>query len=271
MAAVAIPSGALFAREGSARSSGRRTATSRPTRSKTKTLRAKAQGSDTVYMPDGTHLHPNSLVDDGHGHSHNDPKTKNAVSRAAVTTDAETADPTTPQQARAAADDAAEQRRQSEPKLSSVPVAAARTATPTNRYNMFNSCYGLQSVKTGRWLTDSNVPTFAAASENDGAPFYFKPTALGRYLLYSADRRYLDGGYATAGYAASPGPSNDWVVQMPKSGQFTFQIPGKGYLTDGASNATITGTRRSSGCTSAAAARSSPRSARTCPATRSPA
>ena len=29
---------------------------------------------------------------------------------------------------------------------------------------------------------------------------------------------------------------------MPKAGQFTFQIPGKGYLTDGAANATITST-----------------------------
>ena len=29
---------------------------------------------------------------------------------------------------------------------------------------------------------------------------------------------------------------------MPKAGQFTFQIPGKGYLTDGASNATVTST-----------------------------
>ena len=35
-------------------------------------------------------------------------------------------------------------------------------ASPTNRYNMFNACYGLQSTTTGRWLTDTNVPTFAA-------------------------------------------------------------------------------------------------------------
>src|SRR4051794_40270691 len=110
-----------------------------------KNTRSAAQGADTIYLADGTHIHPNGLVDDGHGHNHNDPATKNSVSRSAPTTDAETADPTTPQQARLAADDAAQQRNQTEPTLSHVPVSAAQTASPTNRYNMFNSCYGLQS------------------------------------------------------------------------------------------------------------------------------
>src|SRR5689334_19773132 len=82
-----------------------------------KNTTAKSQGADTVYLPDGTHIHPNGLVDDGHAHNHNDPATKNAVSRSATVTDAETADPTTPQQAQAATDDAAQQRTQSEPAL----------------------------------------------------------------------------------------------------------------------------------------------------------
>ena len=129
---------------------------------------AAAQGSGTIYLADGTHIHPNGLVDDGHGHSHNDPATKNSVSRSAPTTDEETADPTTPSQARAAVGAASEQRSQSEPKLSNVPVSAPQAATPTDRYNMFNGCYSLQSARTGRWLTDTNVPTFSAASEGAG-------------------------------------------------------------------------------------------------------
>ena len=213
---------------------------------------AAADEQGTIYLPDGTHIHTTGVVD---GHLRKDPAMKNAVSRAARVTSEETTDPTTPRQARTATEAAATQRSQSEPRLSKVPLSAAQPDSPGDRYNMFNACYGLQSVRTGRWLTDDNVPTFAAASESDASPFYFKPTALGRYLLYSADRRYLDGGSAQAGYASSPGPSGDWVVQMPRSGQFTFQIPGKGYLTDGASNATITGTpspvrlQQRSGCT----------------------
>jgi hypothetical protein len=214
-----------------------------------------AQGSGTIYLADGTHIHPNALTDDGHAHNHNDPATKNAVSRSAPTTDDETADPTTPEQARLAVGAAAAQRDETEPTLSNVPVTPAHAASPTNRYNMFNACYGVQSAKTGRWLTDSNVPTFAAASQNAGTPLYFKPTALGRYMLYSPDRTYLDGGQATAHYASAPSPTSDWVVAMPTAGQFTFQIPGKGYLTDGPSNATISSSptpmklRLRSGCT----------------------
>ena len=198
-----------------------------------------ADENGTIYLPDGTHIHTTGVVD---GHVRKDPVMKNAVSRSARVTSAETTDPTTPQQADTAVRSAARQRVQTEPSLKSAPVAAPQPMTPTDRFNMFNACYGVQSVETGRWLTDANVPTFAAASASGGAPFYFKPTALGRYLLYSADRRYLDGGQATARYAASPGPSNDWVVQMPRAGQFTFQIPGEGYLTDGSSSATITAT-----------------------------
>ncbi len=251
LAAVVVPSGALDGLAAKAGADGYKRAYA----AKAANKQAAAQGSGTVFLADGSHIHPNGLVDDGHGHTHNDPATKNSVSRSAPTTDQETADPTTPEQARLAVGAAADQRDQAEPALSKVPVSPAHTATPTDRYNMFNACYGLQSARTGRWLTDANVPTFAAATQSAGTPLYFKPTALGRYMLFSPDRTYLDGGAATAKYAAGPGPTSDWVVQMPKAGQFTFQIPGKGYLTDGASNATISSTptlvklRLRSGCT----------------------
>ncbi len=241
VAAFVVP-GAFFGTGAAGQADGYKLTYVANAKNKQAAAQAGSQGADTIYLPDGTHIHPNGIVDESQPHNHNDPATKNSVSRAAPTTDAETADPTTPTQARLAVDDAAKQRAQTEPTLSHVPVSAAHTASPTNRYNMFNACYGLQSTRTGRWLTDSNVPTFAAASESAGTPLYFKPSALGRYLLYSPDHRYLDGGAATAAYADAGGPSNDWVVQMPKAGQFTFQIPGKGYLTDGPANATITST-----------------------------
>ena len=46
------------------------------------------RGVGTIFRADGTHTHPNALADDGHSHSHNDPATKNAVSRATLATDA---------------------------------------------------------------------------------------------------------------------------------------------------------------------------------------
>ncbi len=233
-----------------------------------KNERSAAQGSGTIFNADGSHIHTGNL--DGHSHDHSDPRTKNAVSRAAVTTNRETEDPTTPAQARLAVGAAEEQRNEPEPKLSNVPVSATHASSPTNRYNMFNACYGVQSARTSRWLTGATTPAFTASSIGAGAPLYFKPTELGRYMLYSRTKTFLDGGQPAASYAANPGPNSNWVATMPKSGLFRFQIPGKGYLADTGSKATVTSTgtmfrlRLRSGCTP------SPRSAPTSPATRSP-
>ena len=205
-----------------------------------KNERSAAQGSGTIFNADGSHIHAGNL--DGHSHDHSDPRTKNAVSRAAVTTNRETEDPTTPAQARLAVGAAEEQRYETEPKLSNVPVSASHASSPTNRYNMFNACYGVQSARTSRWLTGATTPTFTATSIGAGAPLYFKPTELGRYMLYSRARTFLDGGQPAVSYAANPGPSSNWVATMPKSGLFRFQIPGKGYLADTGSKATVTST-----------------------------
>ena len=120
---------------------------------------------------------------------------------------------------------------------------------------MFNACYGVQSARTSRWLAGATTPAFTATTIGAGAPLYFKPTELGRYMLYSRTKTFLDGGQPAVSYAADPGPSSNWVATMPKSGLFRFQIPGKGYLADTGSKATVTSTgtmfrlRLRSGCT----------------------
>jgi hypothetical protein len=233
--AVTIPSGAL-----SGSSTGPSAGPDGYEKSYTaasRTQRSAAQGSGTVFLADGTHLHPNGVQD---GHDHNDPRTKNSVSRTAPVTDAETADPTTPEQARLAVGAAAAQRTQTEPKLSHVPVSATHASTPTDRYNMFNACYGVQSASTGRWLTGASTPSFTATTMAAGEPLYFKPTTLGRYLLFTRAGTFLDGLLPTVGYAPQPGATNDWVATMPGKGLFSFELPGKGFLTDDAGKATRT-------------------------------
>ncbi len=221
---------------------------------------ANASGKVT----EDSHVPPSGLVTADHevsdhdvsGHDHNDPRTKNSVSRTAPVTDAETADPTTPQQARAATAAAEAQRAEPEPKLSSVPVTSATHApSPTDRYNMFNACYGIQSPRTGRWLTGATTPSFGSSSLGGGEPIYFKPTALGSYLLYSRAGTFLDAGTGSVSYADQPGASADWEATMPRKGMFRLAVPGHGSLTDSAGTATLTsqGTlfrlRLRSGCT----------------------
>lgn len=249
LTAIAVPSGALSGLSGGT-PDGYKKAYAAAASNKV----SAAEGSGTVFRADGSHVHLNG-IDDGHAHNHNDPLTKNAVSRAATVTDSETSDPTTPAQARLAVGAAAEQRAQTEPKLSSVPVSATHAASPTDRYNMFNACYGIQSTQSGRWLAGSTTPTFTAPSIDAGAPLYFKPTDLGSYMLYSREKRFLDGAQPAVTFAASPGATNSWVTTMPRSGEFRFEIQGLGFLTDTATQATLTSTgslfrlRMRSGCT----------------------
>jgi hypothetical protein len=250
LAAVLVPSGALAGITG--QSADRTDAYKKAYVAKARNTQAAAQEPGTVYLPDGTHVHTGAA---GQTHDHNDPRTKNAVSRSAPVTDADTADPTTPSQARLAVSTVEAQRAERPPSLSSVPVRPAHTTTPANRYGMFNACYGLQSTRTGRWLTGATTPAFTASSMAAGAPFYFKPTTLGRYLLYSKARTYLSGAGATAGYASTGSSTSNWVVTMPRKGQFRFGITGKGYLTDAGPAATMTGAgtlvrlRLRAGCT----------------------
>jgi len=173
LAAVVIPSDALSAFEG--KPDGYKKAYAAATNKKT----SGAQAAGTIFLADGTHLHPNGLADD-HGHDHSDPKTKNSISRSAPVTDSATADPTTPEQAALAVGAAEAQRSQTEPKLSNVPVSAAQGSSPTDRYNMFNACYGVQSSRTGRWLTAGTTPAFTATTIGAGEPLYSQPTELGR-------------------------------------------------------------------------------------------
>src|SRR3954452_1950709 len=96
-------------------------------------------------------------------------------------------------------------------------AAPAAAAADNARYELANGCYALtsngQSVGPG--------------------PFFMKPTALGRYMLYTKDRRFFaKTGAKTVGTAAAPGPDADWVVDGT-TGAFT--------LTTGGAKLTATG------------------------------
>lgn len=197
---------------------------------------AKRSDDPVAYNADGTHAHlPGAAT-----HDHNDPATKNSVSRVtAAEADGETSDPTTAEQAAANARAAAEQREQSDPPLTHVPVDPPQPAVPTDRYNLFNACYGLKSTLNQRWLTGT---TFGAADNGAGTPLYFKPTELGRYLLYSPTRTYLarTGLLGTAvGYVNAPGEHDNWTVTQVAPEQFRLFLPGSGYLAASATGAAV--------------------------------
>ncbi|WP_193608609.1 peptidase [Nocardioides lijunqiniae] len=152
-------------------------------------------------------------------HDHHDPATKNAVSRAGeVGTD--TQDPTTAAQRRAGAAYAASQRRLPDPRLTKVSLTGRRTALPRTRYAMAGGCYALSSA--GRYVTRAGSGlALSRVRATRAAPFYFKATDLGSYLVYGARRDFL----SRAGLAGRPSPDADWTVR--KTGAtFTFTLRG---------------------------------------------
>lgn len=196
---------------------------------------AKNAAEPIRFNPDGTHTHlPGTPT-----HDHNNPATKNSVTRVtAAEADGDISDPTSEEQAAANARAAAEQRDQVDPTLTHVPVDPAQPNVPTDRYNLFNACYGLQSTQNHRWLQGTG---FSATALDGGTPLYFKPTELGKYLLYSPTKTFLarPGLLAQLGYIAQAGPRANWTVTQAAPGQFRLFLEGSGYLSVSSTGAAV--------------------------------
>ncbi len=165
-------------------------------------------------------------VDESAPHSHNDPASKNAISRAPASPG--TADTTSARQAVAGAAAVEAQRLEADPTLVSTPSPAPRASVPQDRYAMAGGCYALQSTSNGKWVSRSgsgyaaSAPTIAAAE-----PFHFQATDLGTYLLYGKDATFVSSGllgFISATSRASA--SADWTVERSGSG-FTFALASK--------------------------------------------
>lgn len=150
------------------------------------------------------HAHPAAgtatAVLDGHGHTHDDPTTKNALSRSGEA--AANPDRTTPRQRAASRARVAAQRTQREPRLTPVPLRSPRRKVPESVYAMAGGCYRL-----------------------GGQSLAFRATGLGTYLLHAPDRTFLaaSGADGTT-WAADPSPLADWTARRMGTGRFTFTL-----------------------------------------------
>lgn len=184
----------------------------------------------TAEHPGGAAHSPEAGHDghDGHDHNDNDPATKNLISRDAEA-GAEAHDPTTPAQARANKAAAVAQRNQPVATLAAHPIDAPQPEIPTDRYNLFNGCYALQSTQTQRWVSTGTSPAVNAATPQ-GSGIYFKPTDLGSYMMYTGQQRLFSAANGKVTTITDPGPAANWIVTMPSAGQFRFFHEGAGYL-----------------------------------------
>ncbi|GAB6984176.1 hypothetical protein [Nocardioides pyridinolyticus] len=147
---------------------------------------------------------------------------KNALSRAGELGES-TQDPTSAREKAEAAAYVDGERALPDPELTSVPVTGSRLEHPQNRYALANGCYTLT---------------------RGGEPFFFKPTDLGKYLIYDADRQFVV--VAGGERAAEPGKATIWRIARRPSGRYTFQNGGDGLRLEGASAFRPT---KATGCT----------------------
>jgi hypothetical protein len=176
---------------------------------------------------------------DGHDHVHNDPATKNAISRAPAGEG--TADPTSA--ARAATGRAAveAQRAEKDPTLLPGRAPAGRATVPGDRYAMAGGCYALQAPD-GRWVTRAGGGWAATAAERSAAePFHFQATDLGSYLLFAKDQTFVAVGLLGAvGRTPTASAKTVWTVERTARG-FTFARDGATLGVDGRGTLTRTG------------------------------
>ena len=152
-------------------------------------------------------------------HDHGDPSTKNALSRAGETTQ-QAQDPTSAVEKITNATAVAAARTSAPPTLATRPATMPRAEHPPTRYALANGCYTLT---------------------RGGEPRYFKPTALGRYLLYDADREFVTSGGEKA---AEPGAGTIWTARLD-GGRMTFSRGEERLAFEGATSFVLT---RTDGC-----------------------
>ena len=160
-------------------------------------------------------------------HSH-DPRFKNQLARSGET-GAETRDPTTAAQARAAASYVASERRLPDPGLTTVPAMQTRLDRPQDRYAMAGGCYTL-SPRAGSYVKRSGTGAGVRASRlRTATRFRFQATDLGTYLLFARGGDFLAGSDGLA-FDADPSRDAEWTVRRTSAG-FTFVLPGGRALT----------------------------------------
>ena len=170
-------------------------------------------------------------------HDHDDPATKNDVSRGGEV-GKNVQDPTNAAERAIAAAYVAQARRTPDPPLTSVRPVQKRLPFPQDRYAMANGCYRMA-----------------------GKPTYFKATDLGTYLLYTKRRKFR----TADGLADAAGADTVWTATPPAARS------GRGSRSPAAGPRSRSRAGPPSGCCSPRAAPPSRRPASTSAAVRTPA
>ncbi|MGH8444056.1 MAG: peptidase M19 [Solimonas sp.] len=96
----------------------------------------------------------------------------------------------------------------------SDPSAATRTPAVADRYSLANGCYAMRDEASGLYVQRSGDGYALSADEAQAEPFFFKPSALGRYLIYGHDASFVAALPRAQGVTAASAAdeSADWTI-----------------------------------------------------------
>ena len=272
LAAIVVPSGSLSALDGSR---ARPTATRRRTSPRRRPRDPPPRGRARSTCADGTPHPPQRALDDGTRPRPQRPARRRTPSPAAAATDRRRdrrPDHPGAGPSRGRRRGGAARRR---PSRSSPTSRSARRTPPRRPTATTCSTPATASSRrrTGRWLAGATTPTFTAHLDRRRRPALLQAHRA-RPLPALQPHEDLPRRRASppSRYAADAGPTSNWVATMPKQRTVPVPDPRQGLpdrhrLARPRSRAP----GRCSGCACAAVAPTSPRSAPTSPATRSPA
>lgn len=97
---------------------------------------------------------------------------------------------------------------------------------PLNRFNLANSCFAIQSVASGQFVSKNTDGTYSVASSTAGnaEPFYMKPTALGKYMVYTTDAFLMRGAGTAINSAQAFADDIEWTVTEQTGSAETFRL-----------------------------------------------
>jgi microsomal dipeptidase-like Zn-dependent dipeptidase len=125
-----------------------------------------------------------------------------------------------------------------------LTAPAGASGAGASSYAFANRCYAISSAATHRYVIANAKAGYrvAAKTRTAATPFYFKPTALGVYMLQDRTGQLVSVGSAGAVVpTATPGPNAAWA--LAPTGKRTFALRSNasgGWLTIGRSGAVAT-------------------------------
>jgi len=115
------------------------------------------------------------------------------------------------------------------------PSPVPEVPTAKTRYDLANGCWALKSRATDGWCArNGSGYAMSAATAKAAEPFFLKPTALGKYMVYGKDRSFLTGDGSAVTTSTALAEPIDWTIDGDLAQGYTlYSASEAGYLSTG--------------------------------------